>query len=112
MSSAIVRVRGFAARIAFAASMNGITTATAFFITRADLITCGRNSFPAPNKSATMFIPVRSGPSMTASDVAAAGEGPMEEGASFGGGLAACCASCAVEMNDNMRAGGIRLMVK
>src|SRR3954453_14891699 len=32
----------------FSASMNGIRKATDFFITRADLTTCGRNILPAP----------------------------------------------------------------
>ena len=50
---------------AFSASMNGIRCATACFITRADLTTCGRNILPAPNRSPTMFMPSISGPSMT-----------------------------------------------
>src|ERR687884_552224 len=49
----------------FSASMNGTRWATAFFITRADLTTCGRNIFPAPNSSPTTFMPSISGPSMT-----------------------------------------------
>ena len=32
--------------------------ATAFFITRADFTTCGKNILPEPNKSPTTFIPV------------------------------------------------------
>ena len=47
-------------------------TATAFFITRALLTTCGRNIRPAPNRSPTTFIPAISGPSMTSSGRAAA----------------------------------------
>ena len=42
-------------------------TATAFFMTRALLTTCGRNIFPEPKRSPTTFIPAMSGPSMTAS---------------------------------------------
>mmetsp|Transcript_5568 Transcript_5568/g.15658 ORF Transcript_5568/g.15658 Transcript_5568/m.15658 type:complete len:210 (+) Transcript_5568:138-767(+) len=49
----------------FSFSMNGNKYATAFFITRALLITCGRNILPAPNKSPTTFMPCISGPSMT-----------------------------------------------
>src|SRR4028118_1875366 len=41
--------------------------ATAFFITRALLTTCGRNIFPDPNRSPTAFMPAMSGPSMTGS---------------------------------------------
>ena len=41
--------------------------ATAFFITRADFTTCGRNILPAPKRSPTTFIPAISGPSMTSS---------------------------------------------
>mmetsp|Transcript_22281 Transcript_22281/g.71735 ORF Transcript_22281/g.71735 Transcript_22281/m.71735 type:complete len:206 (+) Transcript_22281:1654-2271(+) len=47
--------------------MNGSRYATAFFITRALLITCGRNILPAPNRSPTTFMPFMSGPSITAS---------------------------------------------
>ena len=47
--------------------MNGCRYATAFFITRADFTTCGKNILPAPNKSPTTFMPAISGPSMTAS---------------------------------------------
>ena len=50
---------------AFSASMNGVRYATAFFITRADLTTCGRNILPAPNRSPTTLMPSISGPSMT-----------------------------------------------
>ena len=35
------------------ASMNGIRCATAFFMTRADFTTCGRNILPEPNRSPT-----------------------------------------------------------
>ncbi|SKW46785.1 Uncharacterised protein [Mycobacteroides abscessus subsp. massiliense] len=35
---------------AFSFSMNGSRYATAFFITRADFTTCGRNIFPAPKR--------------------------------------------------------------
>ena len=48
-------------------SRNGTSHATAFFMTRADLTTCGRNILPAPNRSPTTFMPSISGPSMTAS---------------------------------------------
>ena len=50
---------------AFSSSIYGIRCATACFITRADLTTCGKNILPAPNKSPTMFIPSISGPSIT-----------------------------------------------
>ena len=40
-------------------SINGIRWPTAFFITRADLITWGRNILPAPNKSPTIPMPCR-----------------------------------------------------
>ena len=49
----------------FSLSMKGSRYATAFFITRADLITCGRNILPEPNKSPTVFMPLISGPSIT-----------------------------------------------
>ena len=39
--------------------------ATACFIVRAVFTTCGKNIFPAPNSSPTVFIPFISGPSMT-----------------------------------------------
>src|SRR6476659_8098896 len=39
--------------------------ATAFFITRADFTTCGRNILPDPNRSPTTFMPSISGPSIT-----------------------------------------------
>ena len=48
-------------------SMNGSRYATAFFIARALLTTCGRNIFPAPNRSPTIFMPSMSGPSMMSS---------------------------------------------
>lgn len=38
-------------------SMKGIRWPTAFFITLADLITWGKNIFPAPNRSPTMAMP-------------------------------------------------------
>ena len=47
--------------------MNGSRWATAFFITRADFTTCGRNILPAPNRSPTTFMPSISGPSITSS---------------------------------------------
>ncbi len=49
----------------FSASMNGMRWATARFITRALLTTCGRNILPLPKRSPTTFIPSMSGPSMT-----------------------------------------------
>ena len=49
----------------FSFSINGIKWATAFFITRADFTTCGRNILPEPNKSPTRFIPSINGPSIT-----------------------------------------------
>merc|ERR1719420_1786513 len=52
------------ASASFSASMKGMRWATAFFITRADLMTCGRNILPEPNRSPTTFIPSMSGPSM------------------------------------------------
>ncbi len=51
----------------FSASIYGSKCATASFITRADLTTCGKNILPAPNKSPTTFMPAISGPSITAS---------------------------------------------
>ena len=51
----------------FSASINGFKCATACFITRADLTTCGKNISPAPNKSPTTFIPSINGPSITSS---------------------------------------------
>ena len=47
--------------------MNGSRYATARFIARALLTTCGRNIFPAPKRSPTTFIPSISGPSITSS---------------------------------------------
>ena len=41
----------------FSASIKGNKWATDFFITRADLMTCGKNIFPAPNRSPTIFMP-------------------------------------------------------
>ena len=41
----------------FSASIKGNKYATAFFMTRADFTTCGKNIFPLPNKSPTTFIP-------------------------------------------------------
>lgn len=41
----------------FSFSINGIRWPTAFFITLADLITCGKNIFPAPKRSPTVPIP-------------------------------------------------------
>lgn len=40
-------------------SMKGMRCATAFFMTRADLMTCGRNILPAPNKSPTTLMPCK-----------------------------------------------------
>ncbi len=57
----------FLAASSFSASMNGMRCATAFFITRADFTTCGRNILPSPNRSPTTFMPSISGPSMTSS---------------------------------------------
>ena len=51
----------------FSASMYGSRYATARFIARALFTTCGRNIFPEPNRSPTIFIPSMSGPSMTSS---------------------------------------------
>ena len=56
----------------FSASMKGTRWATAFFITRADFTTWGRNILPAPKRSPTMFIPSISGPSITSSGRVAA----------------------------------------
>mmetsp|Transcript_19103 Transcript_19103/g.62695 ORF Transcript_19103/g.62695 Transcript_19103/m.62695 type:complete len:218 (+) Transcript_19103:1568-2221(+) len=53
----------------FSASMKGRRWATAFFMTRADLMTWGRNILPAPNRSPTTFMPAMSGPSMTSRGV-------------------------------------------
>src|SRR5579864_6975988 len=55
------------ARPSRSASMYGMRWATACFITRADLTTCGRNMRPLPNRSPTTFMPSISGPSITAS---------------------------------------------
>ncbi len=52
--------------------MYGSRYATARFIARALLTTCGRNIFPEPKRSPTIFIPSISGPSMTSSGRAAA----------------------------------------
>ena len=48
-------------------AISGSRMATAFFITRADFTTWGRNILPAPNSSPTMFMPSISGPSMMCS---------------------------------------------
>ena len=53
----------------FSASMNGVRTATLFFITRALFTTCGKNILPAPNRSPTIPIPSINGPSITSSGV-------------------------------------------
>ncbi len=45
----------------------GVRWATARFIARALLTTCGRNIFPTANRSPTIFMPSISGPSMTSS---------------------------------------------
>ena len=58
----------------FSSSMKGTRWATAFFITRALLTTCGRNILPAPKRSPTTFMPSISGPSITSS--ARAGASP------------------------------------
>src|SRR4026209_2068538 len=58
------------------ASRYGTSTATAFFMTRALLTTCGRNIRPAPNRSPTTFIPAISGPSIPSRGRAAAGRAP------------------------------------
>ncbi len=52
-------------RCGSSASMRGSRYATAFFMTRADLTTCGRNILPAPKRSPTTFMPSISGPSIT-----------------------------------------------
>ena len=49
----------------FSASMWGMRWATAFFMTRADFTTWGRNIRPLPNRSPTTFMPSMSGPSIT-----------------------------------------------
>ncbi len=49
----------------FSSSIYGSKYATAFFITRADFTTCGRNIFPSPKRSPTTFIPVIKCPSIT-----------------------------------------------
>mmetsp|Transcript_4916 Transcript_4916/g.12722 ORF Transcript_4916/g.12722 Transcript_4916/m.12722 type:complete len:214 (+) Transcript_4916:1353-1994(+) len=46
-------------------SMNGMRCATAFFMTRADLMTCGKNILPAPKRSPTVDMPAMRGPSIT-----------------------------------------------
>ena len=56
-----------AMRASRSASMNGSRYATARFIARALLTTCGRNILPAPNRSPTTFMPSISGPSMMSS---------------------------------------------
>ena len=56
----------------FSASMKGTRWATACFMTRALLTTCGRNILPEPNRSPTTFMPSMSGPSITASARSAA----------------------------------------
>ena len=48
----------------FSSSRYGIRIATAFFITRALLTTCGRNILPDPKRSPTKFIPSMRGPSI------------------------------------------------
>ncbi len=52
-------------RSSFSCSIKGVSTATAFFITRALFTTCGKNILPAPNRSPTIFIPSINGPSIT-----------------------------------------------
>ena len=51
----------------FSASMYGSRYATARFIARALFTTCGRNIFPDPKRSPTIFMPSISGPSITSS---------------------------------------------
>ena len=51
----------------FSSSIKGTRCATARFITRADLMTWGRNILPAPKRSPTTFMPSISGPSITVS---------------------------------------------
>ena len=60
-------IRAAAERSVFSASMNGSRYATARFIARALFTTCGRNIFPEPKRSPTIFIPSMSGPSITSS---------------------------------------------
>ncbi len=64
----IVPLVSFAAAVPFCSfsfSMNGSRYATAFFITRADFTTWGKNILPEPNRSPTTFMPSISGPSIT-----------------------------------------------
>ena len=67
-----ITMRAADERSVFSASMYGSRYATARFIARALFTTCGRNIFPAPKRSPTIFIPSMSGPSMTSSGLAAA----------------------------------------
>ena len=67
VASTILPFDEVCARPSRSCSMNGIRWATACFITRADLTTCGRNIRPEPNRSPTTFMPSISGPSITAS---------------------------------------------
>ena len=55
----------------FSASIKGCKCPTAFFMTRADFTTWGRNIFPSPNKSPTTFMPSISGPSITCKGLSA-----------------------------------------
>jgi len=64
-SSSSASLPAAARAAAFAASIKGTRYATAIFITRADLITCGRNILPAPNRSPTTDMPDMRGPSIT-----------------------------------------------
>ncbi len=50
---------------ALSSSMKGVSQATAFFMTRADFTTCGRNILPSPKRSPTIDMPSMSGPSIT-----------------------------------------------
>ena len=65
-------IRAADSRLVLSASMYGSRYETARFIARALLTTCGRNIFPAPKRSPTIFMPSMSGPSMTSSGRAAA----------------------------------------
>ena len=49
----------------FVCSMSGCSIATACFMVRAALTTCGRNNLPSPKSSPTVAIPSISGPPMT-----------------------------------------------
>ena len=58
-------INGLCRLLSSLAFMCGSSTATASFIILADLTTCGRNIFPAPNNSPTFSMPAIRGPSIT-----------------------------------------------